>query len=269
MKLSFTTLGCPDWSFDKILFEAQQMGYHAIEIRGIEGQMRADKMAPFLPGQQQDTIRKVRAHNLEFCGFGSSTRFDDANKLDEMMEEARIAIDVCARMGIPYVRVFGDKVEEEASEQRAIDAVAEGISALCDYAKGTDVGILLEVHGNYNLAHRVVGVANQVASPKFGVLWDIEHSDKTYEDNFEAFYRPIQGLVRHIHVKDHIRGNGEFKLCHVGRGDIPIPAIISMLEKDNYKGYYSLEWEKKWHPELPDAEIEFPAYINYMKNILG
>ena len=36
MKLSFTTLGCPDWSFAKILEEAQRIGYEGVEIRGID-----------------------------------------------------------------------------------------------------------------------------------------------------------------------------------------------------------------------------------------
>ena len=42
---------------------------------------------------------------------------------------------------------------------------------------------------------------------------------------------------------------------------------MKRLEQDGYAGCYSLEWEKKWHPELPDPEQEFPSYIKYMRGL--
>ena len=61
----------------------------------------------------------------------------------------------------------------------------------------------------------------------------------------------------------YIRG----EVYPVGQGDIPLEAIIAALEADGYDGCYELEWEKKWHPELRDAEEEFPAYVQFMKGI--
>lgn len=49
MKLSFSTLGCPDWSFQTILDEAQRLGFDGIEIRGIEGEMDVAKIPYFKP----------------------------------------------------------------------------------------------------------------------------------------------------------------------------------------------------------------------------
>ena len=62
--------------------------------------------------------------------------------------------------------------------------------------------------------------------------------------------------------------DGTFKLCHVGDGDIPIAAIVKKLIEDGFDGYFSLEWEKKWHPELPDCDTEFPFYHDFMENCL-
>ena len=39
---------------------------------------------------------------------------------------------------------------------------------------------------------------------------------------------------------------------------------MKLLEEDGYPGYYSLEWEKRWHPELEEPEIVFPAYTEWM-----
>ena len=74
MKLSFTTLGCPEWSFEQILTEAQRMGFPAIEIRGIEGAMEADQIEYFKPGRQQETKRRLADHGLDSTNYCFSCR---------------------------------------------------------------------------------------------------------------------------------------------------------------------------------------------------
>jgi sugar phosphate isomerase/epimerase len=33
---------------------------------------------------------------------------------------------------------------------------------------------------------------------------------------------------------------------------MPLPEVMSVLRRDGYNGAISLEWEKMWHPYLPD-----------------
>lgn len=266
MKLSFTTLGCPDWSFEKILREAVAMGYQGIEVRGLDGEMLAEKIPQFQPGVQRDTLRALEKAGLKMCGFGTSVNFHDAGKREEMLAQGKAAIDVCHAMGIPAIRIFGDKIGD-ADEPTIINQVIDGARALCDYAQGSGVQVLLEVHGEFNTKERVLAVAQGVQRENFGILWDIEHSDKVYGDDYMTFYEPLKPYIRHIHVKDHLRANGAFNLCRLGQGDIPIVAIARQLVKDGYDGWFSLEWEKKWHPELPEAEIAYPEYIELMKQV--
>ena len=266
MKLSFTTLGCPDWSFEKILDEARRMGFPAIEIRGLEGKMLADEIEFFKPGRQQDTKRMLKAHGVEMCAFGSSINFHDPEKLPAMLEEGRRAIDVCQNMGIPHIRVFGDRIPEGRTADEAAQLAADGIRQLCAYADGADVDILLEVHGNFNTIEVMKSLLEKLDDPHFGILWDIEHSDKTCGDDFMPFYEVIRPYVRHVHVKEYVRKpGGAFELCLMGQGDIPVKAIIAQLQRDGYDGYYSFEWEKKWVPSLAEPEVAFPAFVDYMK----
>lgn len=48
MKIAFTTLSCPNWSWEHILNETTRLKYDGIEIRGIEGEMFLPKARPFL-----------------------------------------------------------------------------------------------------------------------------------------------------------------------------------------------------------------------------
>ena len=110
---------------------------------------------------------------------------------------------------------------------------------------------------------RMRGVTN------FGILWDVEHSDKTCGDDFLPFYRVIRPLLRHVHLKDYHRARDgkPFELCLAGQGDIPLEAIIKQLRSDGYDGYLSFEWEKKWVPSLPEPEEAFPAFVQYMRQV--
>ena len=45
--LSFSTLGCPDWTFEQITSFAVQHGYKGIEVRGLKRQMDLTKCPEF------------------------------------------------------------------------------------------------------------------------------------------------------------------------------------------------------------------------------
>ena len=266
MKFSFSTLGCPDWEYQRVLDEAKKCGYDGVEIRGIAGEMRAEKIGCFAIGHQQTARHMAETAGVKLIGFGSSASFHDPDRRDEMMADARAAIDVAAALGMGFVRVFGDRIAEGDDEAQIIARVVSGARSLCDYAAGSGVMILQEVHGNFNLAGRVLRVADGVSRENFGVLWDVAHSDKTYGDDWMEFYRQIRPLVRHVHFKDHVRGtDGAFRLCSTGAGDIPLIPILKTLVNDGYQGYVSLEWEKKWHPDLAEPELEFPHFIDYIR----
>ena len=270
-KLAFTTLGCPEWSFTKILDEAQKMGYSGIEIRGIEDKMLADEMTHFFPENKENTLAALKAHNLEMIGFGSSVKFDEAPKFDAMIDEGKRAIDVCRRMGIPAIRIFGDKINEGEAESSVIARVAKGAGILAEYGEPKGVRVLLETHGDFNTLERVKGVFSQVKSKNFKLLWDVGNTDSAYGDNFMEFYKPMKDLIVHTHFKDHIRGTpgdqSSFKHCDLGKGQIPIRAIVKQLLSDGYTGYFCLEWEKKWHPDLSGAEIAFPEFVRILNEV--
>ena len=266
MKLAYSTLGCPEWSFDKILAQTRPMGYGAVEVRGISGEMRCEKIAEFKPGRQLDTLKAVKNAGFELCDFGTSVSFHDPEKREDALYEGKCAIDICHALGIPYIRVFGDRIGDN-DERVIIDRVISGISELCEYAKGSGVGILQEVHGEFNRLERLQAVISGVNSESFGLIWDVAHSDKVYFDDYMSFYAPLRPYIKHIHIKDHKRENGSFTLCRVGEGDIPIKAIVKQVLSDGYDGWFSLEWEKAWHPELESADDVYPEYVKYMNGI--
>ncbi|HEY9363740.1 MAG TPA: sugar phosphate isomerase/epimerase, partial [Chitinophagaceae bacterium] len=51
----------------------------------------------------------------------------------------------------------------------------------------------------------------------------------------------------------------------LGKGNTPVFEAIDILAKDKYKGYFSFEWEKLWHPEIAEPEIAIADYAKVMK----
>ncbi len=43
-------------------------------------------------------------------------------------------------------------------------------------------------------------------------------------------------------------------------GEAPVSEALTALRKGGFKGYYSFEWEKMWHPEIQEPEIAMPHY---------
>lgn len=55
----------------------------------------------------------------------------------------------------------------------------------------------------------------------------------------------------------------------IGEGDVPIDKAINLLIKDNYTGYISLEWVKRWFSELEEPGVVFLGFINKIKALLN
>ena len=260
MKLAFSTLGCPDWTLKYSVDQAKKLGFRAIEIRGIKECLRADTIEELLPENLEASLRYADENNIAFCCLGASAFFHDKDKRNENYEEAMATVKKASECKIPYVRIFGNNLvtEDEAAE---IKDIAVYIKRLCTEAEKFNVTILLEVHGDFNTSDRILMVANAVNCNNFGIIWDIQHS----REDYVQFWKNIKHLVRHVHIKDSIQG----VLCNTGEGDLPVESIVRMLENVGYDGFFSIEWEKRWHPELRNAEDEFPSYVSLMKRYLN
>jgi fatty-acyl-CoA synthase len=44
--------------------------------------------------------------------------------------------------------------------------------------------------------------------------------------------------------------------------------ILEALRRFGYGGYVTVEWEKKWHPELAEPEVALPQHIAWLRQTL-
>ena len=261
----FSTLGCVDYTLDQILALAVRYRIPALELRGMEGVVPAAKIPSLAPACIGGTAAKLAAA-VRPVVFGSSIACTDYARSPEKVPSAREEIDLAAALGFPYVRVFGNRFID-GDEALSVSAAAGALRALCAYAAPRGITILLEVHGDFNRAETFAALFAQVGDVEnFGLIWDVAHSDGPYGDGWLTFWRAIAPYVRHVHLKDHCRAaQGESKqLVLPGNGDIPLVPILRQLAADGYDGCVSLEWERKWHPELPPIEAALGRFVGIL-----
>lgn len=267
MKIAFQTLACPEWSWERIVEEAERLGFTGIEIRGVNGEMYAPHATPFLPENIDATMADLDRRGLQICCLDTSCSFHDPTQTDATLKEGRDYIDLAARMNVPYIRVFGDLLPTDVPSDIAEGRIAEGLTVLGQYAEGKGVTVLLETHGDVNNANVIERILKQAKSNAVGLLWDFEHPYLNGEEP-ETTYEALKSWIKHTHVKDALHTQDGKKLCLIGEGEVPVARTIELLESNGYDGWYALEFEKKWAPYLEEPEVSLPAFMKFMKNLM-
>ncbi len=266
--LSFSTLGCPDWTFQQITSFAVQHGYKGIEVRGIQRQMDLTKCPEFNTEENRKaTLALMKEKGLQFVGLGSSANlhFPEGTERDKNLAEARSFIDLAQQINCPYIRVFPNKFPKDQERNATIDLIIKGLLELGDYAKGKNVIVLMETHGDVVKIEDLEKIMRSATHPNVGLVWDISNMWTVTKEPPAQAYQKLKKYIRHTHIKDAKLVDGKLQYTLLGQGDVPVFEAIDVLAKDGYKGFYSFEWEKMWHPEIAEPEIALTDYPKAMK----
>lgn len=266
--LSFSTLGCPDWTLDKILETAVANGYSGVEIRGIQREMDLSKSPHFNNDANiAATRQKFKDRNIAIVGLGASAAMHhpgDAERA-KAMDEAKRFIEIAGKLGCPYVRVFPNNFPKEISKVKAMALMVSGLNELATFTKNTSVKVIMETHGDLIRADDIVSVMSNVDENQVGLVWDISNMWAVTKEDIPTVYNKLKKWIWHTHIKDLKLKDGKTEYTLFGEGEVPAFSALDLLAKDNYKGYYSFEWEKMWHPEIAEPEIAIPHFAQAMK----
>jgi len=267
LKLSFSTLACPDWTMPQIIAIAASLGYDGIELRFVEGEDSLWKSSAFQGSKLASTKRSLADCNLTISCLDTSCRFHspDGGERNRWLEEGERMSDLAAALGAPGLRVFGDTIQEGADRDSTRSWIAEGVGKLGETASAKGVEVWLETHGDFAGAPETLAILAQAGTSHAGVLWDPANCF------VEAKELPLDGAtklgsaIRHTHIKDIRKSNGEWKHVLTGEGNFPLQEQLEALKEIKYSGFVSFEWEKKWHPEIADAEIALPHFVRWFR----
>lgn len=264
MKFGVSTLGCPAWSLEQVAERTREYGYDGIELRLIDGEV----ITPALVRANLDRLRRLFGNGQpELITLGTSVRVATASPEEQAgyLRDVSEFADFAAELKVPMIRVFGGRGAEGESFESTVARAAELLQRAGEIAARVGATIALETHDDFSRSSAVAAALARVPSPSVGALWDVHHPYRMGENVAEAWTNLANRLVE-VHVKDARRLPGDkWQLVPLGEGEVPVREVVRALALRGYDGYVVDEWEKKWHPEIPDPEVAFPHDLKMLK----
>jgi sugar phosphate isomerase/epimerase len=266
MKISFSTLACPDWTLPRAIELATRSGYDGVELRFLEEEDSLWKLPAFRGRELRHTRRLISESGLAIACLDTSCRFDSPDALErkKWLDEGERMAELAAHLGAPAIRVFGDRIQPGANRESTSNWISESLNVLSERIRGSGVEIWLETHGDFASAADVLTILSN--SPEVQIIWDpacaiIERRERPFENGLA-----LRPWIRHAHIKDVCHKNGSWIPVLTGDGALPLTEVRTVLETIGYAGFLSFEWEKKWHPSIEAAETAVPHFANWFRS---
>ena len=263
MELCFSTLGCAERTLDEILDVAKAFGIQKIELRGTDDIIDNRENPRFFKENQAHTLSLFKKAGVCAHVLDASCQLHRTEIYQESIAEAEATISIASALGIPYVRIFGDKITEDKKD--CMTRIIDGTKHLCDFAEDKNVTVLFESHGDFNCQKNLSAVTDALKDQdNFGIIWDVGKTHQVYEKDPLTFYEAFKDKILHVHIKDVIGVVSDEPIVP-GKGDVDIVSILKKLSGDGFKGAVSLEWERRWHPWVEPIEVPLAAFCSLFK----
>jgi sugar phosphate isomerase/epimerase len=279
MKLSAMTLGCPNWSLETLLTNAREYGYDGVDFRGLQTEIDITKLPAFTTDLAK-TARQIKDASLEVSGISSSIKVCDPAKRQENLDEAKRTIPVAVGLGAKNIRVFGGGPADKTPKPELAKVGAAMVNEILALPGAGQLSWNFETHDHWIKATDCKLLLDVVTNPAFGSLWDLGHTFRIGGESPETTYAAIGARVRYAHVKDAAFDPAHplamkkadppgWRYVNPGEGQLPLAQSLNLLRKGGYDGWLLFEHEKRWHPDLLEPEVAFPAFIKWAKALLA
>lgn len=212
---------------------------------------------------------------MEVSAYSISNDFAHADK-DERKNQVNYmkeSMDTALKLGTRLLRVFGGNQKEGMSFEDAEDWIIECFQEVAPLAEEKGITMVLENHGLLaGKSDQVRGIIDRVGSKALKSNADVGNFILVNEDSLKAV-KNLKEKIGYIHLKDfkkidvengYVALDGSIYQGRVlGKGDVPISAVINYLKEYGYQGFLSIEYEGPGDPEIGTSEC-----IEYAKNAI-
>ncbi len=251
---TFSTLGCPELDLDGAIQLAARHGLHTLELRALNNTTDLPAWFQDHYGSPAGLAAHLKHRRVKVCALDTSFKLVGSDDIDRAQLE--MFVRWADEANVPWLRVMDGGRRGDAAE------VEEATATLRWWREqrvkhNWAVELVMETYGGFvtsDALHRLVSYA-----PQISILWDAHHTWKKGGEAPLTTWRAIRNHVVHLHVKDSVNTpspNGTHPYTYVlpGDGEFPMAELRTALREDAYNGVISLEWERMWHPYLPELD---------------
>jgi sugar phosphate isomerase/epimerase len=262
--IAFSTLAFPDATLATATSLGHLWGYDGVELRLIDGEL----IDPWMSGTDRAAVKHtVAAACLPIVAVDSSVRLTG----DKPGAELRQFLELASDWESPLVRVFGGALPDgEPDRQAALVRAAHVLEASVPTAERLGVAIGVETHDSFSASSVVAELLAMVPSGAVGAVWDSHHPYRMGQQPAEVWSdlgrRTLLAQVKDAR-RDAARQDG-WQLVLLGKGEVPVRVMLEQLDAGGYPGWISVEWEKRWHPEIEEPEVALPQHRSVLRGWL-
>ena len=250
MNLSFSTRGWNHLPWEEQVRDADEMGFQGIEPYNIqEFPSLSGRGGAFHAYKLNETLRELKKCKIEIPCFDTS--IDLSVPLSDTQKVADL-IHTAVSMKVPYI-AFCVLHDNEQAVRSNLNMILEQVSE--------NVCILIKTVGIYADTKRLRMLMDSYACDSLAALWDMHHPYRDFNETADTTIRNLGGYVKHVHLRD---SDDDLSYNLIGEGTLPIKDMMNALSSVDYNGFISLEWKTEWISDIPDRDIIFPHFINYM-----
>ncbi|MBE6788470.1 MAG: AMP-dependent synthetase [Ruminococcaceae bacterium] len=263
MKLSFSTKGWHQNSFEEFCSVAQELRFSGIELHNIYNRLFTEKDGAFHDYAAAATLRRLYEKNLKIPCIDTISDIADAECSDKAYDEIVRCISIAENLHIPCIRLRAPLKEDQES---AVKNVYDFISKALDLAEEKGVCLVIETSGLFASTAELRTLLESFASDNLGALWNFSAAYFECGESPDEVIKNLGAYVRHVHFSDAQRTENGTEYCLAGEGELPVLEMMLALRSVNYDGFISLVWDPAWCEELDDMEIIFSQFVSFMKS---
>lgn len=261
MKLSFSTKGWHNSSFEDFCTMACELGFQGIELHNIHNRLFTDPDGAFHDYAAAATQRRLYESKLTLPCIDAVCELSDT---PESVEEIVKCMEIARNLHIPCLRLRAC-APQQGEEERATEEVAGLLTRVLPQAEELEVTLLLETSGLFSKTATLRDMLERFASDRLAALWELSSTYLDGGETPEEVIRNLGAYVRHVHFSDAKRTPNGIEHCLAGEGELPLGDVMLALRSVNYDGFISLVWNPEWCEELDDMEIIFSQFAGFMK----
>ncbi len=261
MKLSFSTKGWHDNSFEEFCDIAQDLKFEGIELHNIHNRLFTERDGAFHDYAAAATVRRLYERKLQIPCIDAIGDIADADAAADCAAEIRRCMEIARNLKIPAIRLRA----EASDNPSAVENVAALLGSLLEEAEEQNVTLLVETAGLFCNTADLRDLLDRFACDHIAALWNMAAAYFGAGETADDIIKNLGAYVRHVHINDGIATPDGVEYCLLGEGELPIADMMLALRSVNYDGFISLVWNPAWCEELDDMEIIFSQFVGYMK----
>ncbi len=262
MKLSFSTKGWHNNTFEEFCNIAQELHFQGIELHNVYNRLFTDKDGAFHDYTAAATLRRLYEKNLKIPCIDTISDIGNPEESKKAEDEVLKCLEIASNLHIPNIRLRANSADDA---EKAVNTVYDLINKVLPKAEEKKVSLLIETTGPFGDTTVLRDLLDRFASDYLAALWQMSAAYFSAGESSEQVIKNLGAYVRHVQFNDARLTDNGVEFCLAGEGELPIEKMMLALRSVNYDGFVSLVWDPTWCEELDDMEIIFSQFVGFMK----